>query len=81
MHREGSARAAEMLRGDAVAQERTTNTRTKFTQQIRSSWNAKEKGQEGSRADFLSELGTAQNYNINVDHGEPAVLHSAERRT
>ncbi|CAL8468936.1 g8477 [Coccomyxa elongata] len=36
-----------------------------------SSWDAKEAGAaEGTEADFLSNLGTAQNYNINVTHGQ-----------
>lgn len=35
-----------------------------------SSWDAKEAGAvDGTEADFLSNLGTAQNYNINVTHG------------
>jgi len=38
-----------------------------------SSWDAKEAGaKEGSQEDFLSNLGTAQNYNINVTHGTSA---------
>ena len=37
---------------------------------LASSWDAKEAGAaEGTEADFLSNLGTAQNYNINVTHG------------
>lgn len=36
---------------------------------FKSSWDAKEAGQEGKAGDFLSNLGTGQNYNINVDHG------------
>ncbi|EIE26946.1 hypothetical protein COCSUDRAFT_11792, partial [Coccomyxa subellipsoidea C-169] len=36
-----------------------------------SSWDAKEAGStEGTEEDFLSNLGTAQNYNINVSHGQ-----------
>eukprot|EP00884_Botryococcus_braunii_P014753 jgi/Botrbrau1/23279/Bobra.0102s0022.1 len=37
---------------------------------FKSSWDAKEAGQEGQAGDFLSNLGTGQNYNINVDHGQ-----------
>lgn len=38
---------------------------------FKSSWSAKQKGAKdnGKGEDFLSELGRAQNYNINVDHG------------
>ena len=35
-----------------------------------SSWDAKEANAvEGEKEDYLSNLGTAQNYNINVSHG------------
>ncbi|KAK9915318.1 hypothetical protein WJX75_007556 [Coccomyxa subellipsoidea] len=38
---------------------------------LASSWDAKEAGSaEGTQEDFLSNLGTAQNYNINVSHGQ-----------
>jgi hypothetical protein len=41
-----------------------------------SSWSAKEKGQrDGMEADYLSDLGAKQLYNINVDHGTKADGH------
>lgn len=44
---------------------------------LASSWDAKEAGSaEGTQEDFLSNLGTAQNYNINVSHGKNACLMS-----
>lgn len=52
----------------------TKSTRLATKQAIKesvSSWNAKQAGaKEGDAADFLSNLGEAQDYNINVDHGE-----------
>ena len=44
---------------------------------LASSWDAKEAGSaEGTQEDFLSNLGTAQNYNINVSHGKNVCLMS-----
>lgn len=46
------------------------NDRGKGKKKFASSWDAKEAGAaEGTQADYLSNLGTAQNYNINVTHG------------
>ena len=42
-----------------------------------SSWTAKHAGAKAdTKFDFLSNLGEAQNYNINVDHGEYFALHA-----
>ncbi len=49
---------------------------------LASSWDAKEAGAaEGTEADFLSNLGTAQNYNINVTHGNVLLLSFASTHT
>ena len=43
-----------------------------------SSWTAKHAGSKpDSQEDYLSNLGTGQEYNINVDHGEH--LHKADQ--
>lgn len=45
--------------------------RVKDKDQPRSSWNAKRAGADAdTQSDFLSNLGEAQEYNINVDHGK-----------
>ena len=42
-----------------------------------SSWNAKAAGaEEGTKADYLSNLGQAQDYNINVTHGTLPPSHA-----
>lgn len=54
---------------DADAGEKAPESKQK-ARRFASSWDAKEANAEaGSQADYLSNLGTAQNYNINVEHG------------
>ena len=36
---------------------------------LKSSWDAKEAGRSGKEGDFLSNLGSKQDYNINITHG------------
>ena len=56
--------------------------RGKAKKRFASSWDAKAAGAaEGTKADYLSNLGQAQEYNINVTHGEshgtpPAALYA-----
>ena len=55
---------------DQTAAEAATDSTTETRKTFRSSWGAKARGGvKDSKADFLSELGQAQEYNINVDHG------------
>lgn len=54
---------------DGAASGVASESRTGVAKRHKSSWNAKQKGQKDKDADFLSEMGNAQNYNINVDHG------------
>ena len=40
----------------------------------KSSWDGKRQGQKADdKSDFLSNLGSGQDYNINVDHGMPNI--------
>ena len=56
--------------------------RGKAKKRFASSWDAKAAGAaEGTKTDYLSNLGQAQEYNINVTHGEfhstqPAALYA-----
>ena len=46
------------------------NKRANTKKRFASSWDAKAAGaEEGTKADYLSNLGQAQEYNINVTHG------------
>lgn len=50
--------------------EDTGNSEKKKKKRFASSWDAKAADAvEGSKADYLSNLGSAQDYNINVTHG------------
>ena len=56
-------------------QDEEVNESKKTKKRFASSWDAKHAGaEEGTKADYLSNLGQAQEYNINVTHG--AVLAS-----
>ena len=50
--------------------EEDVNKNRKTKKRFASSWDAKQAGaEEGTKADYLSNLGQAQEYNINVTHG------------
>ncbi|CAL5221664.1 g3892 [Coccomyxa viridis] len=51
--------------------EEDVNKNRKTKKRFASSWDAKQAGaEEGTKADYLSNLGQAQEYNINVTHGQ-----------
>ena len=54
-------------KGEINSNEKSENKKKK---RFASSWDAKAAGaEEGTKADYLSNLGQAQDYNINVTHG------------
>jgi hypothetical protein len=62
-----SASSAATASPTTAAQEASSTKKSKFN----SSWNATEAGGgSGGGADFLSELGARQQYNINITHGQ-----------
>ena len=64
----GSIETASAEAGNTAHDPRAQGKARRFA----SSWDAKEASAEaGSKEDYLSNLGTAQDYNINVSHGAP----------
>ena len=54
---------------ESEATDVTSKAKIQGSKKFKSSWDAKQKGAKDSDGDFLSELGRAQDYNINVEHG------------
>ena len=68
-------RAATVAESVKTQDEEDANESKQKKKRFASSWDAKAAGaEEGTKADYLSNLGQAQEYNINVTHGAAALF-------
>ncbi len=64
----GAQPASEQQSG-ASSKQQDAPSKPGSKKKLHSSWDAKEAGRSGQEGDFLSNLGSKQDYNINVTHG------------